>query len=145
MPEDKIAGILREYHTVIAAGDLDKTLACFAEDAISTDPYGTFKGKAAIKDHLAAMFKALKDMKFIETGNRIIAQGNKAFTEYAISGTFQGKKWEFLGMAAYEFDGDKIKSARETYDRLLIAKQVAPWPASLMVNMIVRQSEKGMK
>jgi ketosteroid isomerase-like protein len=145
MPEEKLAGIVREFVTVTAAGDLEKTLAFFSEDAVLTDPYGTYKGKAAIKDHMAAMFKVLKDMKSVETGNRIIAQGNRAFIENVISGTFQGKKWEFLGMAAYEFDGDKIKSARETYDRLLIAKQVSPWPASIMVNMIVKQSEKAMK
>jgi len=146
MLEEKIAGIMREVVKAIVAGNVEKTIAYFSDDAVLTDPYGTYKGKDAIKGHMVAMFRNLKDMKYVETGNGIVAQGDKAFFEHIISGTFQGKKWEMLSMCAYEFSGDKVKGIREVYDRLLIAQQVAKgWPATPMVNMIVRQSEKAVK
>ena len=146
MPEEKLAGIMREFVKAMAAGEVEKTLAYFSENAVSTDPYGTYKGKEAIKQSVVAMSRNLKDMKVTETGNGIITQGDKAFFEHVLSGTFQGKKFEMLAMCAYEFSGDKIKNVRSVYDRLLIAKQVAKgWPAKPIVNMVVRQSEKAMK
>jgi ketosteroid isomerase-like protein len=146
MPEEKLAGIMREFVKAMAAGEVDKTLTYFTEDAVVTDPYGTYKGKEAIKRNLTAMSQNMKNMKITETGNGIIAQGDKAFFEHVISGTFQGKKFEMLAMCAYEFSGDKIKNVRTVYDRLLIAKQVAKgWPAKPLINMIVKQSEKSMK
>ncbi len=146
MPEEKIAGIMRELVKTWEAGDVEKNVAYFADDAVSTNPYGTFKGKEAIKRNLTAMFNNMKDIKVVETGNGIIAQGNKAFFEHVISGTFQGKKFEMLAMCAYEFAGDKVKAIRTVYDRLLIAQQVVKgWPAKPIVNMVVKQSEKSMK
>jgi len=146
MPEEKLAGIMREFVKAMAAGEVEKTLAYFSENAVSTDPYGTYKGKEAIKSNLTAMSRNMKDMKVTETGNGIIVQGDKAFFEHVLSGTFQGKKFEMLAMCAYEFSGDKIKNVRSVYDRLLIAKQVAKgWPAKPIVNMVVKQTEKAMK
>jgi len=146
MPEEKIAGIMREFVKAMAAGDVEKTIAYFTDDAVVTNPYGTYKGRDSIKVHMAAMFRNLKDMKITEAGNGIIVQGDKAFFEHVISGTYQGKKWETLSMCAYEFSGDKVKGIRETYDRLLIAQQAAKgWPAKPIVNMVVKQSEKAMK
>lgn len=145
MPEEK-AGIMREFVKAMAAGDVEKTLAYFSEDAVSADPYGTYKGKEAIKRNLTAMSTNMKDMKVTETGNGIILQGDKAFFEHVLSGTFQGKKFEMLAICAYEFSGDKIKNVRSVYDRLLVAQQVVKgWPAKPMVNMVVKQSEKAMK
>lgn len=146
MPEEKIAGIMREFVKAMAAGEVDKTLAYFTDDAVSTNPYGTFKGKEAIKRNLTAMSTNMKDMKVTETGNGIIVQGDKAFFEHVLSGTYQGKKFEMLAMCAYEFSGDKIKNVRSVYDRLLTAKQVVTgWPAKPIVNMVVKQMEKAMK
>jgi ketosteroid isomerase-like protein len=146
MPEEKIAGIMREFVKAMAAGEVDKTLAYFTDDAVSTNPYGTFKGKEAIKRNLTAMSTNMKDMKVTETGNGIITQGDKAFFEHVLSGTYQGKKFEMLALCAYEFSGDKIKNVRSVYDRLLTAKQVVTgWPAKPIVNMVVKQMEKAMK
>lgn len=145
MPEEK-AGIMREFVKSVAAGEVDKALAYFTDDAVVISPYGTKKGKEAIKGNLAAMARNFKDMKITESGNGIIAQGDKAFFEHTVSGLYQGKKFEFLDICAYEFSGDKIKAMREVFDRLLTAKQcVKGWPATSMVNMVVRQSEKAMK
>ena len=146
MPEEKIAGIMRDLTKLWGVGDAEKMLAYFSDDAIVINPYGTFKGKEAIKGNLTAMFKNMKDIKVVETGNGIIAYGDKALFEHVISGTFQSQEFEFLAMCAWEFSGDKVKAMRTVYDRLLVAQQVAKgWPAKPMVNMIVRQSEKVMK
>jgi ketosteroid isomerase-like protein len=146
MPEEKIAGIMREFVKAMAAGDGEKTISYLTEDAVSVTPYGAYKGKEAIKQNVVAMSRNIKDMKITETGNGIIVQGDKAFFEHVLSGTYQGKKFEFLAMCAYEFSGDKIKNVRSVYDRLLVAKQVVSgWPATPLVNMIVRQMEKASK
>lgn len=146
MPEEKIAGIMREFAKTWDAGDVGKNIAYYTDDAVVTNPNGTFKGKEAIKGNMTAMFKNMKNIKVTETGNGIIAQGDKAFFEHIISGTYQGQKFEFLAMCAYEFNGDKIKGVRTVYDRLLVAQQsVKGWPAKPLVNMVVKQSEKSMK
>ncbi len=146
MPEEKIAGIMREYVKTMVDGDVEKSLTYFTEDAVVTNPYGVYQGKEAIKGSLAAMARNMSDMKVTETGNGIIVQGEKSFFEHIISGMMEGKKFEFLAMCAYEFEGDKIKNVRTVFDRLSTAQQVVTgWPAKPLVNMVVRQSEKAMK
>jgi ketosteroid isomerase-like protein len=146
MPEEKYAVIMREFVKAMAAGDAEKTISYLTDDVISVTPYGTYRGKEAIKQNVVAMSKNMKDMNVREAGNGIIWQGDKAFFEHVLSGTFQGKKYEMLAMCAYEFSGDKIKNLRSVYDRLLTAQQVVKgWPAKPLVNMVVRQSEKAMK
>ena len=124
MPEEK-ASIMRGFVKAMAAGDPGKAVSYLTDDAVFVTPFGPYKGKEAIKGNLAAMAKNMKDMKVTETGNGIIVQGDKAFFEHILSGTLQGKKFEFLAMCAYEFSGDKIKAMRSVYDRLLTAQQVA--------------------
>ena len=146
MPEPKMAGIMREFVKAMAAGDAEKTISYLTEDAVSVTPYGTYKGKEAIKQNVLAMSRNMKDMKVTEAGNGIITQGDKAFFEHVLSGTFQGKKYEMLAICAYEFSGDKIVYVRSAYDRLLVASQCAKgWPAKPIVNMVVKQSDKAMK
>jgi ketosteroid isomerase-like protein len=146
MPEEKFAGIMREFVKSMAAGDAEKTISYLTDDAVMVTPYGTYKGKEAIKQNVAAMSRNMKEMKVTEAGNGIISQGDKAFFEHVLSGTFQGKKYEMLAMCAYEFSGEKIKNTRSVYDRLLTAQQVVTgWPSKPIVNMVVRQSEKAMK
>jgi ketosteroid isomerase-like protein len=146
MSEEKNAGTMREFVKTMAAGDVPKIMSFLADDPVFTTPYGTYKGKEAIQPLMAAMAKNMPDMKITECGNGVICQGDKAFFEHNISGTYQGKKYDCLAMCAYEFSGDKIKNMRTVYDRLLMAQQlVKGWPARPIVNMVVKQSEKAMK
>jgi hypothetical protein len=48
-------------------------------------------------------------------------------------------------MCAYEFEGDKIKETRTTWDRLSMAQQVVSGLPKMMVNMIIKQAEKGLR
>ena len=145
MPEDK-ATIMREFVKAMAAGDIAKALFYCIDDAVSIGPGISDKGKTEIGRGIEAAVKNFKDVKITEVGNGISVHGDKAFFEHIFSGTYQGRKFEVLAMGAYEFSGDKIKSIREVYDRLLIAQQVAKgWPAKPMINMIVKQMEKATK
>jgi ketosteroid isomerase-like protein len=140
------AEIMRALVKAMAAGDAEKAGSYLTDDAVWVTPYGPYKGQEAIKQNVLAMARNMKDMKVTETGNGIIVQGDKAFFEHVLSGTYRGQKFEFLAMCAYEFSGDKIKNMRSAYDRLSIAQQcVKGWLARPIVNMVVKQSEKAAK
>jgi ketosteroid isomerase-like protein len=145
MPEEKIPSIMREFVKTMEDGDVEKTLAYFAEDGVWETPFGAARGKDGLRRYIAWMYDQMKDMKVKECGNGIIAQGNKAFFEHEISATMQGKKVAGPAFCAYEFEGDKIKNVRTAYDRLSMAQQAATgWLPKMMVNMMVKQAEKGL-
>ncbi|MFQ5996442.1 MAG: nuclear transport factor 2 family protein [Dehalococcoidales bacterium] len=144
MAEEKIPGIMRDFVKTMEKGDVDKMLSFLTDDAVWVNPNGTFRGKEELKRYLTVMFQNTQDMTVTECGNGIIVEGNKAFFEHVIGGTVGGRRAEVLAMCAYEFSGDKIKEVRTTYDRLLMAQQAATGLGKWMVNMIVKQAEKGL-
>ncbi len=145
MPEEKIPSIMREFVKTMSDGDVEKSLAYFTEDGVWVTPNGTARGKDELRRYLTVMYDQMRDIKVKECGIGIIAQGNKAFFEHVIAGTMQGKRAEVLAMCAYEFEGDKIKETRTTWDRLSMAQQVVSGLPKMMVNMIVKQAEKGLR
>ena len=144
MTDEKIPGIMRDFVKTLSEGDVEKTLSFLTEDAVWVNPDGTFKGREELRRYLTVFFQNMQDVTVTETGNGIIVQGNKAFFEHVIAATAGGKRAEVLAMCAYEFSGDKIKEVRTTFDRLLMAKQAATGLGKWMVNMIVKQAEKGL-
>ena len=146
MPEEKIPSSMRESVQTLSDGDVEKSLAYFTEDAVWVSPFGTAKGKDELRRFTAWMYDQMKDIEVKECGNGIIAQGNKAFFEHELSSTMEGKRVTGLAFCAYEFEGDKIKNVRTTYDRLSMAQQaVKGWLPKMMVNMMVKQAEKGLR
>ena len=144
MADEKIPGIMRDFVKSMGKGDVEKMLSLLTEDAVWVNPSGTFKGKEELRRYMTVSLGSMKDVTVTECGNGIIVQGNKAFFEHVVGGTIEGKRAEALAMCAYEFSGDKIKEVRTTYDRLLMAQQVAGGLGKWMVNMIVKQMEKGL-
>ena len=144
MPEEKIPSIMREFVKSMSDGDVEKTVAFFAEDGVMVCPNGTFRGKGELRRYIGLMYDQMKDIKVKECGNGLFAQGNKALIEHELSATMGGKKAAFLGFCAYEFEGDKIKEVRTAFDRLSMAQQITSGLPKMMVNMIVKQAEKGM-
>jgi len=143
MAKEDIAKTMRDFVQTMAKGDVEKTLSFFTEDAVWVEPNGTIKGKDELRSYLSAQAKSMEDRTATETGNGIIVEGNKAFFEHVLGATVQGRRAEFLAMCAYEFSNGKIKEVRSTYDRLLIAQQaVKGWLPKMLVNFIVKQSEK---
>ena len=145
MAEEKTPSLVREFLKTMGDGDVEKSMAYFTDDAVWMCPQGTFRGKNEIRRYMAATYDQMKDMKVKECGNGLIAQGNKALIEHEISGIMAGKKASVLAFCAYEFEGDKIKEVRSAFDRLSMAQQVASGLPKMMVNMIVKQTEKGMR
>ena len=145
MADEKIASIMREFVKTLGKEDIEKTLSYFTEDGVWINPNGTFKGKEELRRYLTVMSESMQDVTVTECGNGIIVQGNKAFFEHVIAGTMKGERAEVLAMCAYEFSGDKIKESRTTYDRLLMAEQAATGLGKWMVNLIVKQAEKGLR
>jgi uncharacterized protein (TIGR02246 family) len=145
MNDEKIASIMRDFIKSLGTGDVEKTLSFFAEDGVFVNPNGTFKGKEELRRYMTNSAQSMRDVTVTEAGNKIIVQGNKAFYEHVIAVTIEGKRAEGLAMCAYEFTNDKIQSVRTVYDRLLMAKQAAKgWFARTLVNLIVKQAEKGL-
>ena len=144
MADEKIASIMREFVKTLGKEDIEKTLSYFTEDGVWINPNGTFKGKEELRRYLTVMSESMQDVTVTECGNGIIVQGNKAFFEHVIAGTMKGERAEVLAMCAYEFSGDKIKESRTTYDRLSMAQQAATGLGKWMVNLIVKQAEKGL-
>lgn len=144
MSDEKIASIMRDLIKTLEKGDVEKAVSFFTEDGVLVTPDGTFKGKEELKRYWTVFFQNMRDVTVTECGNGIIVQGNKAFYEHVLAGTIEGKRAEGLAMCAYEFSDDKIKEVRAVYDRLLMAKQAAKGLGKWMVNMIVKQAEKGL-
>jgi len=143
MTNEEIGNIMRDFVETMTKGDVEKTLSFFTEDAVWVEPNGTFKGKDELRSYLSAQAKSMEDRTITEAGNGIIVERNKAFFEHVLGATVQGRRAEFLAMCAYEFSNGKIKEVRSTYDRLLIAQQaVKGWLPKMLVNFIVKQSEK---
>ena len=144
MADEKIPGIMREFVKGMEKGDVEKMLSLLTEDAVWTNPNGTFKGKEELRRYLTVFLGSTKDVTVTECGNGIMVQGNKSFFEHVIGGTVDGRRAEVLAICAYEFSGDKIKEVRTTYDRLSMAQQAATGLGKWMANMIVKQMEKGL-
>jgi ketosteroid isomerase-like protein len=145
MSDEKIVSIMRECFGAMEKGDVEKQLSFWAEDGVWITTSGTFRGKEQVKRYSTWMADTIKDMKITEMGNGIIAQGDKAFVEHNIAGTFEGKRVEVLAMCAWEFRNGKIQRMSTVMDRLLMAKQGAKgWLPKWIVNTVVKQAEKGL-
>jgi limonene-1,2-epoxide hydrolase len=144
MAEEKIPSLVREFLKTMEGSDVEKALSYFTDDAVWACPMGTFRGKDELRRYMTVMYEQMKDTKVKECGNGLIAQGNKVLIEHEISSTMAGKKASMLSFCAYEFEGDKIKNVRSAFDRLGMAQQVTSGLPKMMVNMIARQTEKGL-
>ncbi|HEY93411.1 MAG TPA: nuclear transport factor 2 family protein [Dehalococcoidia bacterium] len=140
MAKENIPKTMRDFVESMGKKDVEKTLSYLTEDAEWVTPILTLKGKEAIKKYLSS--EAVQGMKVTETGNGIIVEENKAFFEHVIEVSYGGKNAKALAICAYEFNDEKIKLLRTVFDRLLVAQQVSGGIPKMLVNQIVKQTEK---
>ena len=140
MASENIPTIMREFVNSMGKKDVEKTLSYLTEDAEWVTPIMTVRGKDEIKKYLSS--ESVQGMNVTETGNGIIVEGNKAFFEHTIEISYGGKNAKGLAICAYEFSDEKIKLLRTVFDRLLIAQQVTGGIPKMLVNQIVKQTEK---
>ena len=145
MAKEEIISIMRNFKDAYNKKDLEESLSFFTEDADWVNPDGVFKGKEEIKSYLKWVFEIIPDHKIIESGVKIIAEEDRAVYEHILEGSYEGMKYQILGLCIYEFKEDKIKHVRAVYDRLSLAKQVAKGQiVKTAVNSIINRMEKGL-
>lgn len=145
MPEDQKAAVMRDFVKCFEDQDVDKALSLCTDDVCWHTPFGTFRGKEEVRKFLEWNGHNTKNIKFKETGSKIIVQGDQATFEHEISGVMQGEKVAFAAMCSYQFSGDQVKEMSTVYDRLSIAEQASSsWLPKKIVNTLVNQLHKGL-
>ena len=146
MSKENIENTMRDFiKALYATKDIEKALSLCTEDADWVTPQGTFRGKEEFKRYLKWMLDISPDMACTDSGVGIIVNGNKAVYEHLVSGTIQGMQCQVPVMCAYEFSNGRIQHIRTVLDRLGMVKQAAKgWLPKIMVNSIVKQTEKGL-
>jgi limonene-1,2-epoxide hydrolase len=140
MAEAEMANIMREFVNSMRTGDIEKALSYVTDDVDWLSPNGVFRGKDELRRMLSS--ESMQNVTATETGNGIIAQGNKAFFEHILEATYRGRKARWLAMCAYEFQGDKIQHIRATFDRLSLAQQVTSGLPRMLINQVIKQADK---
>jgi ketosteroid isomerase-like protein len=110
---------MQEIGAAFNSRDLDRIMACFAEDCVfqtasGPEPVGrAVKGKAAVREALAAVYSAMPDLSFARDYE--FAAGDRAVTAWRMTGkTADGKAIDVQGCDLWEFrDGLVVK--KDTY------------------------------
>ena len=103
--------------------DLDGIMEWFAEDsefllAKGTEPHGErFVGKPAIREILGMRFKSMPDIQWRDGQSWIM--GDKALSEWRVTGTAPTGKIDCLGCDLWEFRQGKIVK-KDTYYKQVI-------------------------
>ena len=103
--------------------DLDGIMEWFAEDsefllAKGTEPHGErFVGKAAIREILGTRFQSMPDIQWRDGESWIM--GDKALSEWRVTGTAPTGKIDCLGCDLWEFRQGKIIK-KDTYYKQVV-------------------------
>lgn len=86
MTPASIQTLVSRYFAATRAMDPDAWLACFAEDAVSHDPYGTssIRGKDGLRTFFLSVMTAFKEIGFTE--NFVAVAGNRAAVKFTARG-----------------------------------------------------------
>jgi len=126
---------IKESIAAFNKGNLDGTIAPYAEDAESSDPTGTYKGKAQILASLKVWHTAFPDAKGDVTNQ--VTEGDQVVTEVIFRGTHAGplagsmgtipatgKKVELLYAFVNSFRNGKIQRERAYFDLAGLMQQL---------------------
>lgn len=145
MSEEKIASVMHEFVEALVKKDVDKALACFADDASWKTNEGTFKGKSELKRYLTWLANTVSVQKMTEAGIGLLVKGDTAVYESDQEGTYEGTKYGVRVICIHEFKGEKFQNVRTIFDRISIAKQASKgWMTTRTVNAVVNRMEKGL-
>lgn len=105
--------LMRHISAAFNSRDVDRIVDCFTDDAtfcLARGPESvgrTLRGKAAIRQALAARFKQIPDMRW-ENEEYILA-GDRAISVWTVRGKGgDGEELNYQGCDVYTFRGDKI-------------------------------------
>lgn len=80
--------LLERYVELYNVGDIDACMDLYAEDCVQHMPDGTFEGRRAIGERLAADLRAFPNITY--TVDRFLEEGDMFADEYTIVGTNTG-------------------------------------------------------
>ena len=128
MALDTKATLVQRYFAATRTMNVDAWLACFADDAVSHDPYGAppIQGKAGLRQFFMNVAKAFKENGFTE--DYVAVTGNRAAVKFTVRGV--GKNGTAVtgeGIDVFEFN-----------DRGVIQTMWGYWdPAALIARLQV--------
>jgi predicted ester cyclase len=122
------------------AGDVEGMINLYTEDATRVAPFGTFEGRAAIREALSRDKAAFPDHTM--TVDVIVEQGDTIAAEWTVAGTHTGpllmpdgtelpptgKRVELKGMELVRFRGGKVAVHHEYWDNMAVAGQLGVLP-----------------
>ena len=126
MTSDVMQTLVTRYFTATRAMDLNAWLSCFADDAVSHDPYGAppIQGKEGLKRFFLSVAGAFKEIGFTE--DYVVITGNRAAVKFTSRG---------IGTNGTSVTGEGI-DVFEVNDRGLIQTMWGYWnPADMMAQL----------
>ena len=120
------ATLVQQYFAATRTMNVEAWLACFADDAMSYDPYGStpIHGKAGLRQFFMNVAKAFTEIGFTE--DFVAVTDNRAAVKFTVRGTgANGRVVRGEGIDVFEFN-----------DRGTIQTMWGYWdPAALMVQL----------
>jgi steroid delta-isomerase len=105
MTPETIHTLIQRYFAATRAMDVNAWLACFADNAISHDPYGgrSVQGKEELRTFFLSVSTAFQEIGFTE--NFVIVVGNRAAVKFTARGIGNnGKAATCEGIDIFEFN-----------------------------------------
>lgn len=118
--------LLDDIQNAFNRHDVDGILSYFCDDcewlmARGPDPWEAkrLRGKAAIGEVLAARYKVIPDMRWVDMRHFISADGERACSEWTVKGTpKEGPPINWLGCDIWTFK-DGMVTKKDTYWKLI--------------------------
>lgn len=112
MTPEAIQTLISQYFAATRAMDVDAWLACFADDAVSYDPYGAppIQGKDGLRAFFVSVTSAFTEIGFTE--DFLAVTGNRAAIKFTARGVAaNGKTATCEGIDVFEVnDGGTIQT-----------------------------------
>ena len=105
MVQDSTSTIVQRYFAATRNMNVDAWLACFADDAVSHDPYGAppIQGKAGLRQFFWNVAKAFTEIGFTE--EYVAVTGNRAAVKFTVRGVgTNGRMVTGEGIDVFEFN-----------------------------------------
>jgi ketosteroid isomerase-like protein len=121
----EIRAALTELGEAFNAHDLDRIMACFADDCVLEMPRGDkpwgsrFEGKQNVRDALATRFEGLPDVHYGNEEHFVDSAANTGMSKWFLTGTTgDGTRREVHGCDFYTFRGGKV-TRKDSYWKIV--------------------------
>lgn len=105
MTPETMQTLVARYFAATRAMDLEAWLSCFADDAVSHDPYGAppIQGKEGLRQFFLSVAGAFIEIGFTE--NLVVVTGNRAAVKFTLRGIDRnGNAATGEGIDVFEFN-----------------------------------------